>query len=1099
MNNKTFNFAVWNKGGHWASKLTKKLNELTLLLTDHSIDVMVICEANLKGTASLTIPGYDIIKGTNENNRVVIIHKNYLEILSVETSEILPSIKLKVRTGKEELILVGAYREFKPIGEQNRSIREETEIFKSWFKELKLRKDQKIILGGDLNVDWNRRGQQTFERKELISFLEQETSKKGMIQQIAENSRVVKKSSTLIDLIFTTNVKVTNSEVVNTSSDHHLVLVKIDRTKKREVTYKEIRDWRGFSKEKLLIEARKYNWIEICWIEDIDEAVKILTEYILEIFNKLAPVRRVQELIKLEWKTPDLATKIATRNEMKRNCIKYQKEIQKTIAKLQQKLQHERLRLRPINLTTDEINKIEANNRNWETYKQTDKTIRKEIEMAKDKAITKKIRELGNDPKILHREIKKLDSESDRSIPTLTWNGKTANTDEEKCHMIHDAIEEKLNKVERKLGDPKGDAHEVILNNYDKKDTFNLREFDDHEIFNTIRQAPNKTSVGDDNISYVMLKYLKTFITKPLRSIINRSIRTAYFPTKWKLTLVAPVYKNGKIKTSPESYRPVSLLGSMSRIMELLIAKSMDRYAETEKILSDQVHGYRANRGCVSALLEVTNDVQMNDEEVNLMTLTAIDISAGFDTVSVSYLLRSLKYMGYGEKTLQWLDSYLSNRYWKVKIGLATSEWRLIRKGIPQGGPMSPSLFRDFCNAIALRIETVKNENCEGKLKTIPDKNEEAKVTRGGITFKQRIPITDSTEVTLIDKPDDNFLNNRILEKIENKTATTEDIHDLKINGQKRFKSIKKTRKMAKISMYADDNGCRQKFANKTLMLTNTSPILEKLFNEMRCARLQINSDKTSILVICSTKKRNNELKHEPGENNFKIPVEGHIIQEDQYSKLLGVWFDRNGTFEKHAITTKQAILGKLTPLWRITDKITFLQRKELAQSRLLSILYYGIEVTSQAAENVINILRMALSRIMMWVTNTTSIENWSRTNGLRCLNWNDIEITAMTKTILTARKVILTKQSKDLYEQLIEDNRVKEWDLSTIKQKTKRSWKVRASRALQILPPEILFESKKQHQVKKILKSLSEDKKDSLIKIFNGHPIEDDARTIWV
>ena len=77
--------AFWNKGGHWASKLLKKLNEITNIIKSNNLDLMIIGEANLKlnDLNKMKIPGYEIKLQVDINNRLVIIHKNHLVIKNV--------------------------------------------------------------------------------------------------------------------------------------------------------------------------------------------------------------------------------------------------------------------------------------------------------------------------------------------------------------------------------------------------------------------------------------------------------------------------------------------------------------------------------------------------------------------------------------------------------------------------------------------------------------------------------------------------------------------------------------------------------------------------------------------------------------------------------------------------------------------------------------------------------------------------------------------------------------------------------------------------------------------------------------------------------
>ena len=64
-----------------------------------------------------------------------------------------------------------------------------------------------------------------------------------------------------------------------------------------------------------------------------------------------------------------------------------------------------------------------------------------------------------------------------------------------------------------------------------------------HEIDNLIRQLPNKTSHGFDNISNTMLKSLRTSITFPLYHIFNCSLMEGAFPDRMKKAEVIPLYE----------------------------------------------------------------------------------------------------------------------------------------------------------------------------------------------------------------------------------------------------------------------------------------------------------------------------------------------------------------------------------------------------------------------------------------------------------------------------------------------------------------------------------------------------------------------------
>ena len=94
-----------------------------------------------------------------------------------------------------------------------------------------------------------------------------------------------------------------------------------------------------------------------------------------------------------------------------------------------------------------------------------------------------------------------------------------------------------------------------------------------NEIKKQIMKLPNKSSSGYDGISNRLLKLLNANIAYPLSIIFNQSISTGIFPDKMKLSEVVPLYK-GKDSDEIINYRPISLLITMSKVIEKLIKLS---------------------------------------------------------------------------------------------------------------------------------------------------------------------------------------------------------------------------------------------------------------------------------------------------------------------------------------------------------------------------------------------------------------------------------------------------------------------------------------------------------------------------------------------
>ena len=90
------------------------------------------------------------------------------------------------------------------------------------------------------------------------------------------------------------------------------------------------------------------------------------------------------------------------------------------------------------------------------------------------------------------------------------------------------------------------------------------------EVTSIISSLPNKTSSGYDHFNNKLLKEIKSEIATPLSIVFNYSLETGCFPTKMKYAEVVPLYKS-KSKLDPTSYRPISLLITISKTLEKII------------------------------------------------------------------------------------------------------------------------------------------------------------------------------------------------------------------------------------------------------------------------------------------------------------------------------------------------------------------------------------------------------------------------------------------------------------------------------------------------------------------------------------------------
>jgi hypothetical protein len=72
-----------------------------------------------------------------------------------------------------------------------------------------------------------------------------------------------------------------------------------------------------------------------------------------------------------------------------------------------------------------------------------------------------------------------------------------------------------------------------------------------------------------------------------------------------------PLYKNGQ-RSIPGNYRSLSVLPSISKIMERLLYDQLYNYLTKFELLSDSQFGFQKFHSTASALLDCTNDWYVN-------------------------------------------------------------------------------------------------------------------------------------------------------------------------------------------------------------------------------------------------------------------------------------------------------------------------------------------------------------------------------------------------------------------------------------------------------------------------------------------------------
>ena len=100
-----------------------------------------------------------------------------------------------------------------------------------------------------------------------------------------------------------------------------------------------------------------------------------------------------------------------------------------------------------------------------------------------------------------------------------------------------------------------------------------------------LRRLNVRKSPGADEITPPILRYCRRQLCQSLCELFNHSLSEEVVPCAWKTGVISPIYEGGS-RSDTTNYRPVTLIPTISKVMERIVAERIMSHLEPESSVS---------------------------------------------------------------------------------------------------------------------------------------------------------------------------------------------------------------------------------------------------------------------------------------------------------------------------------------------------------------------------------------------------------------------------------------------------------------------------------------------------------------------------------